>query len=144
MQTCATYDDVHLVLKLYELRREERMRDARRWFTANFHAKDMSEFETLCPAGSTENESFRMVVTYWDMAASFVKLGVLQPDAFFESGREILVVWERIRDLLPAMREARQDPAALSNLETVAKSCIEWWEAKAPGAHEAFSNRIRG
>jgi len=142
MPSCATYDDIQLVLRLYEIRREERLRDARRWFGANFHAKDMTEFAAVCPPGSTENESFRMVVTYWDMAASFINIGVLQPEALFESGYEMLVVWERIRELLPAMREAREDPAAFSNLEEVSKAYIEWREVRSPGAHAAFAKRI--
>ena len=53
-----------------------------------------------------------MVVTYWDLAASFITGGVLQQELIFQSGRELLVVWERLRDLLPAYRESRSDPTA--------------------------------
>ena len=144
MTNCATYDDVNLVLRLYDLRREERMREARAWFIADFHAKTLDELNEICPAGSEENASFRMVVTYWDMAASFITGGVLQQELFFESGRELLVVWERLRDLLPAYRESRTDPAAFANLEKVAKSYVEWVNERAPGSYDAFSKRIRG
>jgi hypothetical protein len=44
MTNCATYDDVNLVLRLYEMRREERLREARAWFVASFHAKTLDEF----------------------------------------------------------------------------------------------------
>ena len=144
MTNCATYDDVNLVLRLYDLRREERMREARAWFIADFHAKTLDELNEICPPGSEENASFRMVVTYWDMAASFITGGVLQQELFFESGRELLVVWERLRDLLPAYRESRADPAAFANLEKVARSYSEWMDESAPGSYDAFSKRIRG
>ena len=144
MTNCATYDDVNLVLRLYDLRREDRMREARAWFIDEFHAKSLEELDELCPPGSGENASFRMVVTYWDMAASFITSGVLQQELFFESGRELLVVWERMRDLLPAYRESRADPAAFANLEKVAKSYSEWMDESAPGSYDAFSKRIRG
>ena len=144
MTNCATYDDVNLVLRLYDLRREERMREARAWFIDEFHAKSLEELDELCPHGSKENASFRMVVTYWDMAASFITSGVLQQELFFESGRELLVVWERMRDLLPAYRESRADPAAFANLEKVARSYSEWMDERAPGSYDAFSKRIRG
>ena len=44
-----TYDDANLLLRLYELRREPKMRDARNWFFGNFKCKTMAEFGQLCP-----------------------------------------------------------------------------------------------
>jgi hypothetical protein len=73
----ATYEEANLLLRLYELRREERLRKAREWFIKNFHASTMEEFQKLCPLNSEENAFYRMVVSYWDMAASFVAGGVL-------------------------------------------------------------------
>ena len=73
----ATYEDANLLLRLYELRREERLRNARDWFMKNFRARTMEEFQKLCPLGSKENAFYRMVVSYWEMAASFVTGGIL-------------------------------------------------------------------
>ncbi len=142
MPSCATYDDVSLILHLYEIRREERMRDARRWFLQSFHAADFDEFERLCPGGSEQNESFRMVTSYWEMAASFITNGVLQKDLFFESGREMLLVWERIKAIVPAMRKQRSDPTYYANLEAVAGDFAAWLEERAPGTHKAFAKRV--
>ena len=103
-----TYDDAQLILKLYDLRREERLRKARAWFSSSFRVKMMDDFTRLCPVGSDENASYRMVVTYWEMVASFVTSGVLHKELFFQSGRELLFVWERIRDLVPGVRETTQ------------------------------------
>ena len=67
----ATYDDVNLIVKLYDMRREERMRLARAWFAGSFKAKTMEDFAALCPAGSEQSASFRMVTSYWEMVGSF-------------------------------------------------------------------------
>ena len=142
--THATYDDVNLVLHLYEIRREERMRQARAWFASAFKAKSLDEFNTLCAPGTDQNANFRMVTSYWEMVASFITADVLNRPLFFQSGREILFVWERIRDLLPTVRKKNGDPAFLKNLEIVAGEYIEWMKANNPGAYEAFSKRVRG
>lgn len=138
----ATYDDANLILRLYDMRREERMREARAWFTADFHASTMEEFQKLCPPGSKENANYRQVVSYWDMAASFVTAGVLSEDLFFESNRELLLVYTRVRTLLPSLRQAYKDPNVMKNLEAVAKDFIELMNKRAPGSYDSFVARI--
>jgi hypothetical protein len=139
-----TYDDVSLILKLYELRREARLREARRWFAASFRARTYDEFAALCPVGSETNASYRMVTTYWEMVGAFVTSGVLNQELFFQTGRELLFTWERIRDLLPRLREVHRNPLELRNVELVALAHIDWLNTQAPGAYEAFSQRVRG
>jgi hypothetical protein len=143
MQSRATYDDAKLMLSLYEARREERMRKARAWFAGSFKPKSLEDFTALCPPGSDENASYRMVTTYWEMVASFITSGVLNQDLFFQSGRELLLVWERLREILPALREKNTDPFAYSNLETVATAYIAYLERRAPGTYAAFAARQR-
>ena len=109
MANQATYDDANLILRLYELRREEKLRRAREWFSANFHASTLEDVNRLAPQGSQENAYMRMVISYWDMAASFVASGVLNQELFFKTSGECLFVWERVRELAPAMR-AFQEP----------------------------------
>ena len=109
--TQATYDDANLLLRLYEMRREEKMREARAWFVANFKPKSMADIHQLCPPGSESNARMRMVSTYWDMAASFVTAGVLNPDLFFANSREMLLVAIRLRPVLAEIRAAYKDPA---------------------------------
>jgi hypothetical protein len=138
------FDDVNLVLKLYDMRREPRLREARRWFTGSFKARTVEEFNALCPVGSEQHASYRMVTTYWEMVASFITSGVLNQELFFQSGRELLFCWERVRDLLPQVRELYKNPLELKNLEMVAKAYIDWWNTQASGAYEAFSKRVRG
>jgi hypothetical protein len=137
-----TYDDVNLILRLYELRREERMRQAREWFAAKFHFKTFEELMQAAPIGSSENASYRMVTSYWEMVASFITGGVLKKEIFFQSQRELLFVYTKIAPLLPAIREMFKDPLALKNIETVSLEYIEWMDKRSPGAYEAFRARI--
>ena len=139
-----TYEDAELILRLYEMRREARLRQGRAWFVASFKVKNLEEFAAVCPPGSDQHASYRMVTTYWEMVASFVASGILNEELFFQSGRELLLVYERMRDILPLLRQQQSDPASLANLETIAKRFIEWWERRSPGAPAAFSKRIRG
>src|SRR5262247_1709511 len=139
-----TYDDVKLIVKLYDMRREARMREARKWFGSYFKAKTLEEFNTLCPPGSEPNASYRMLTSYWEMVASFITSGVLHQELFFEGNRELLLCWERVRDVAPQLRAQLKNPIEWKNLETVATAYITWWNANAPGAHEAFVKRIKG
>ena len=140
MQQPATYDDANLLLQLYELRREEKLRTARDWFFKNCFASTLDELQELCPPGSEENAYFRMVTSYWDMAASFVANGILHEKLFAENTGELLFVWIRISAIVPGMREAFANPDYLGNMETVASCMIE--ERKRKGSYEIFRKRV--
>jgi len=144
MARAATYDDANLILKLYDMRREPRLRDARKWFVASFKVKSYEELMTLCPPGSEPNASYRMMTTYWELVASFITAGILHDELFFQSGRELLLVWERVRDIAPQVRAQLKNELEWKNLETVGNAYIKWWNANSPGAYEAFQRRIRG
>jgi hypothetical protein len=76
------------------------------------------------------------------MAASFVVHGTLDRELFFENNQELLFLWVRVGELLPRLRETYKNPMSLKNVEQVAGWFIDWWEARAPGAHAAFAARI--
>ena len=63
---------------------------------------------------------------------------------FYQSGRELLFVWERVRDILPKVREVNHHSRELKNLEDAAAAYISWWNQTSPGAFDAFSKRVRG
>jgi hypothetical protein len=138
-----THEDAKLLLQLYEMRREPRMREARQWFTASFRARTVEDLIKLCPPGSEQNASYRMVTSYWELVASFIASGVLNEELFFQSGRELLLCWTRISELAPHVRAQNKNPLEWKNLETVAHAYIEWWNANGPGAYEAFCERIK-
>ena len=99
---------------------------------------------TLCPPGGEPNASYRMVVMYWEMVASFLTNGTLNAELFYQSGRELLFVWERVRDIVPGIRTANKHSREYKNLEVAATVYIKWWNKVAPGAYDAFSKRVRG
>ncbi len=139
-----TYDDANLILRLYEMRREPRMRDARAWFTAKCKGvTTFKDLQALAPSGSAENASFRMVTSYWDLVASFIVSGILHRELFFQSGREMLIVWERMRDLLPDLRQQYADPHYLKNLEVVGTEYAAYFKSQDAGAYAAFLSRIK-
>ncbi len=140
----ATYDDANLLIRLYDLRREEKLREARAWFVANFKPKSMADIQQLCPPGSENNARMRMVASYWDMAASFVTAGVLNPELFFASNRELLVVTVRFGPVLSDIRAAFKDPTFLKNLEAVGQQYSDYLNKISPGTLEAFVARVGG
>ena len=139
-----TYEDVNLILRLYEMRREDKMRTARAWFSSSFKIKSVAEFSKLCPVGSEMNAWARQVMSYWDMVASFVNAGVLNQELFFESGRELLFVWTRLEPLVEEWRAAYQDPNYLKNLETVGTAFAERMKKLSAEGYENFVKRVRG
>ena len=143
MQQRPTYDDASLILRLYEMRREPRMRQARAWFMANCKVKSYDELVKLAPGGSEENASLRMMTSYWDMVASFMTAGVLNKELFFQSGRELLIVWERVRDYLPSQREVYKDSNYLKHLEIVGTEFIAYMKKQDPAAYEALIKRVK-
>ena len=143
MTTQATYDDATLILRLFELRRDEKLRKAREWYAANFKPASLEDVDRIAPMGSTENAYMRMVVSYWEMAASFVVSGVLHQDLFFQSSGELLFVWERLQPIVEAQRAARKNPHLYRNLETVAGAFAKWMESHGPEAYKAFQAMVR-
>src|SRR5436190_23661936 len=131
----ATYSDADLILKLYDMRREEKLRAARGWFLGNFSVNSFSEAMEKYPMGSDHNAYYRMVGTYWDMAASLVVRGILHEHLFFENGpTEMLVVWEKLNGFVQDLRRVRSNPTLYRNLEKCAVKYVEWLNDNAPGA----------
>ena len=139
----ATYEDASLILKLYELRREEKLRKARDWFAREFKATSLRELEQKYPYGSEENAYVRMVVSYWDMAASFLVQEIVHEELFFTSNGELLFVWEKVKPYVEEVRKAYSNPLAYGNIEKAAGRHIAWMQKNAPGAYEAMIARMK-
>ena len=108
-------EDANLILKLYELRREEVMRKARNWFLMEFNPGSAQEI--MDALMSDKSAYYRMVITYWDMAASFVNHGAIDEQMFTEANAEHIVVFAKVEPFLEEMRTMFGNPNALANLE---------------------------
>jgi hypothetical protein len=133
-----THDQANLLLRLYELRREPRMREAREWYFANFHPTSLEDMVKQAPPGSAGNASMRMVISYWEMAANKVNRGLIDEEFFFENTGEQWAVWERIKALVPALRERSKNPHQYESLEKHVNRLEAWRENRAPGTGEAM------
>ena len=135
--------DAELLLRLYELRREEKLRRAREWMMREFQADSVESFGRHFPPGSDEDTFFRMVVSYWEMAASLVNHGLLKEDLFFENTAEFWLIWEKVKHLAAPLREARKNPLGWKNLETLAHKYEQWMAARAPEALDEMRKRLK-
>jgi len=116
----ATADDAKLILNLYELRREATMRKARDWFVLGFHPQSAEDvWKLFTDTDHPEyNAYFRMVASYWDMAAALVNNGALDSDLFFETSGEILGFWSKMEDIYPQLSSPQMmGPAFLANVK---------------------------
>lgn len=139
----ATHEQVNLMLHLFELRREPRLRQAREWFGSQFQAASLEEMFQKYPMGSEGNTNFRMVVSYWDMVAAIVNRGLVDEELFFETSGEQWFIWDRVKSLAPAFRERFKNPLAWSNLEEHCRRLEAWRERRAPGSTEAMRQMIQ-
>lgn len=117
--------DADLILKLYDLRREPTMREARNWFFS-FNPQTPNDFMDVLLGD--KSGYYRMVVSYWDMAASLVNHGAIDADMFNDANGEHIFVFAKIEPFLPALREMG-NPDFLVHLERVIKE-IPGYEQK--------------
>ena len=115
-----THEQVNLMLRLYDARREPLLREAREWYMSKFNPQSPEDMARLCPQGSKESAYMRMVISYWDMACSLVVNNAIDEKMFNDANGEHLVVFGKIEGLIPAWREKMGDPNSWKNLETVA------------------------
>ncbi len=114
----STQEVANLILKLYDLRRETVMREARNWFFT-FNPTSIQDFmDTLMGEHSGH---YRMVVSYWDMAASMVNQGAIDEELFNASGGEMIFVYAKIAKFIPELRTVFGAPELLQNMETLVK-----------------------
>jgi hypothetical protein len=108
-------ESADLILKLYDLRREKKMRKARNWFVSFFPETLDDVMQALIDEKTSA--SYRMVISYWDMVASFVNQGAINEEMFNEVTGEHIVVFSKVYPFLEELREKFQNPNMYSNLE---------------------------
>jgi hypothetical protein len=109
--------DVIAILKLYEMRSETVMREARAWFFTEFAPESGKDIVRLMLSGQKQSAFYRMVVSHWDVAASFVNNGGIDERLFLEGNTEHIVVFAKLQPFISEVRETIGEPDYLSNLE---------------------------
>ena len=127
------FESALLNLKLFELRRDPVLREARQWFLLEFNPETFEELLQL--AGGDRNSSFRMVLGYWDMAASMVTNGAIDGNAFRDAHGEIFATFAKIQPFLAKLREVTKEPDYCKHVEAVVMG--------APDAQKILDRRRR-
>jgi hypothetical protein len=125
----------HLIVKLYELRREPELRAARVWYATAFHPHSAEEVATLMRSGFAESAKYRMVTTYWEMAAALVNHGALDEPLFHAANTEHIAVFAKLEPFLGELRQLFREPTYLQELEQLV--------SRAPGGPALLEKRRR-
>src|SRR5581483_3950410 len=115
----ATHADAELVLKLYDLRRESVMREARN-FIAGFNPQSADEIVALVNvSGTKENAYFRQVTSFWEMAATLVLHGTLNEGLFLDVAGELFFIYAKFAPFLEEVRAKLEMPGFLAKSEEI-------------------------
>lgn len=138
-----THADAELLLRLYEIRRDPELRQARKWFLTDL-AKDTawSEIKSRYLSHTDEDRWFRMTTSYWEMVGTLVNRGVLHSDLFFDHTGEDVVTWARCESWIA---DARADirPTYLYQFEKMVKGHLAF-RAKLNAAAQKSSKGAKG
>jgi len=138
-----TFEQAQLQLKLYDLRREPKLRQARDWYWQNYWADSLDEAMRVAPMGTEAGTFFMMVVSYWDQACAYLNYGLLHEDLFFETSGEFFGVWERLKPSIAEGRKRWSNPLFMANLEKAANRFEAWSEKRAPGQIAAMRQMMQ-
>ena len=120
-----SHQDAELILKLYDLRRESVMREARNWM-AMFNPQSIDDVVKVMSAmGSKENAYLRQVCGYWEMAASFIIHGTLNKELAFDTLGEMYFVYAIMQPVVEDFRKKFNSPEFFKNVQKVVESTPE-------------------
>ena len=111
------FESAQLNLQLFALRRDAVLREARSWFLRDFNPESFAELVAV--VRGDRNASFRMVLGYWDMAASLVTGGAIDSDAFLAAHGEIIATFSKVQPFLTELRTASEEPDFCKHLEAI-------------------------
>ena len=113
----ANHHDAEIVLKLYDLRREEKMRTARNFMAGEFWPTTADEVVKLMQDfGGEKNAYFRQVTSFWDMAATLVHRGAVDPDLFSDWSGEMFFIFAKLHPIVDEVRKQMDSPKWMHNI----------------------------
>lgn len=129
-----TYNDVLILLKLFEMATTPEMREARTWMLAEFKADSYEAFQQQFPLGSAGWRRMTDVCGIMELFGVLLKHDLIGEDIFFDLFGGIDVLWETVARVIPGMRQAI-DPRLYENFELLYRRSKEWQANLAPLAH---------
>lgn len=127
--------DALAIIKLYELRSEALMREARAWFFSEFAPQSGKDIVALMMRGQKQSAFYRMVTSHWEVAASLVNNGGIDEKLFLDANSEHVVVFAKLQPFLAEIRETIGEPDYLAHLEKLVM--------KIPNVERKLENRRR-
>lgn len=128
-------NDALAILKLYEIRSEPLMRQARAWFMSEFNPQSGLEILGLLQSGEKPSAFYRMVSSHWEVASALVNNGGIDEKMFLEANTEHMVVFAKLQPFINEIRETIGEPDYLSQLERLVM--------KADNVEKKLENRRR-
>lgn len=121
------------IIELYKIRSESLMREARAWFSSEFHPQSGKEIVRLMLSGQKASAYYRMVASHWEFSSSLVNNGGIDEKMFLEANTEHVVVFAKLQPFVAEIRELLGEPDYLSHLERLVM--------KTPNVEHKLENR---
>jgi hypothetical protein len=129
----ATTADAEVVMRLYELRGEETLRKARYFMIFEFKPTTLEELRAVSrDPTAKENAYWRQVISYWEMASSFVLRGAVDPDLFLDSNGEGILLYAKFHHFHAETEKQSGNPFMRQTAALIAKY------PAATALHESF------
>jgi ABC-type glycerol-3-phosphate transport system substrate-binding protein len=118
----ATTADAEVMMRLYELRREETLRQARRFLVFEFNPKTLEELRAVSrDVKAKENAYWRQAMSYWEMASTFVLRGAVDPDLFLDSNGEGILLYAKFHHFHAVTEKETNNPFMKHTAAVIAK-----------------------
>jgi hypothetical protein len=136
------HHDADLVLRVYDLRREEVMRQSRVAINREFWPKAFEDAQALQKPDHPLNAAYRQVGTYWEMVYGFARHGIVHPEFWLENNGEGIFLYAKVAAFVDRLRETGP-PTAFRNAEWAAKETatgrrfLEFYAARVKARRES-------
>jgi hypothetical protein len=97
--------DAELILRLYDLRREEVLRTNRDKLNFGFWPQSFEDVQAVMDMEHPLNTAWRQVVSYWEMVYGIGARGITHPEYLVENNGEGLLSYIKVQPYLPQLRE---------------------------------------
>ena len=137
-RSLATPADAEIILKLYDLRREALMRQARSWVIGEFWPDTAEEyFSVAMNPADPHNAYLRQVMSYWEMAAAMVLHGAVSAELFVDCNAEGFLLLAKFAPILDDIRQ--RNPMFLNKTSEMVKRFTA-----AAARYEAAQKNVEG